>query len=147
MLPQYHLTFIWLCYICIHSANFILVEVTTLTDINIEVINFFIMKKIFQNNQNVCSMCMGFPSGPAVKNPPAVREMRFGSWSGRPPEGGLGSLPQQSCLENPTDRGDWQAAVNRVTESQTRLKQLSRNTHICVWYIHTHVGLPSQLRR
>ena len=47
MLPQYHLTFIWLCYICIHSANFILVEVTTLTDINIEVINFFIMKKIF----------------------------------------------------------------------------------------------------
>ena len=26
-----------------------------------------------------------------------------------------------SCLENPMDRGDWQAAVHRVTKSQTRL--------------------------
>ena len=30
-----------------------------------------------------------------------------------------------SCLENPMDRGAWQAMVHRVTESQTQLKQLS----------------------
>ena len=30
-----------------------------------------------------------------------------------------------SCLENPMDRGIWQATVHRVTQSQTRLKQLS----------------------
>ena len=33
------------------------------------------------------------------------------------------------CLENPMDRGAWQAMVHGVTESQTRLKQLSTSTH------------------
>ena len=33
------------------------------------------------------------------------------------------------CLENPVDRGDWRAAVHRVAQSQTRLKQLSM--HAC----------------
>ena len=28
------------------------------------------------------------------------------------------------CLENPMDRGAWQTAVHRVTQSQTRLKDL-----------------------
>ena len=32
---------------------------------------------------------------------------------------------QYSCLENPMDRGAWQATVHRVTKSWTRLKQLS----------------------
>ena len=38
------------------------------------------------------------------------------------PGGGHGSAPQYSCQENSTDRGDWQAVVHRVAESQTRLK-------------------------
>ena len=32
---------------------------------------------------------------------------------------------QYSCLENPMDRGTWQATVHRVAESQTQLKWLS----------------------
>ena len=32
------------------------------------------------------------------------------------------------CLQNPMDRGAWQAIVNRVAKSQTRLKQLSTHT-------------------
>ena len=32
-----------------------------------------------------------------------------------------GNPLQYSCLENPTDRGAWWAAVHGVTESQTRL--------------------------
>ena len=32
---------------------------------------------------------------------------------------------QYSCLENPMDRGPWQATVHGVTKSRTRLKQLS----------------------
>ena len=32
---------------------------------------------------------------------------------------------QYSCLENPRDRGTWQATIYRVTESQTWLKWLS----------------------
>ena len=35
---------------------------------------------------------------------------------------------QYSCLENPTDRGAWRAAVHRVAKSWTWLKQLSMHT-------------------
>ena len=35
---------------------------------------------------------------------------------------GNGTPLQYSCLENPMDRGAWQAAVHRVTQSQTQLK-------------------------
>ena len=34
------------------------------------------------------------------------------------------------CLENPTDRRDWQASVHRVAKSRTRLKRLSTHAHI-----------------
>ena len=36
-----------------------------------------------------------------------------------------GTTLQYSCLENPMDRGAWWAAVHRVAQSRTRLKQLS----------------------
>ena len=45
--------------------------------------------------------------------------------SARSPGGGHGNPLQCSCLENPTDRGAWQATLYGVTKSQTRLKQLS----------------------
>ena len=65
---------------------------------------------------------MGFHAGLAVKNPPAD-------------EGDAGSIPglggspgerngnplQNFCLRNPMDRGDWQATVQGVTKSRTRL--------------------------
>ena len=41
---------------------------------------------------------------------------------GRSPGGGNGNPPQYSCLENPMDRGPWQATVHGVTKSRTRLK-------------------------
>ena len=40
---------------------------------------------------------------------------------GRSSEGGNGNLLQYSCLENPMDRGTWQATVHGVTKSWTRL--------------------------
>ena len=43
---------------------------------------------------------------------------------GRSP-GGNGNPLQYSCLENPMDRGGWWATVHGVTQSRTRLKQLS----------------------
>ena len=39
--------------------------------------------------------------------------------SGRCPGGGHGNPLQYSCLENPMDRGAWQAAVHSFTESGT----------------------------
>ena len=41
---------------------------------------------------------------------------------------GNGNPLQCSCLENPRDRGAWWAAVSGVTQSQTRLKQLSSSS-------------------
>ena len=54
-----------------------------------------------------------------VKNPIAMRETIPG-W-GRSPEGEHGNPFQCSCLENPMDRGAWQATVHGVSESQIRL--------------------------
>ena len=43
--------------------------------------------------------------------------------SGRPPGVRNGSPLQYSCLENPTDRGSWQATVHGVTKSQDMTEQ------------------------
>ena len=45
---------------------------------------------------------------------------------------GNGSPLQYSCLENPMDRGAWQAMVHRVLKSRTQLKQLSMHTLWCI---------------
>ena len=56
-----------------------------------------------------------------VKNPPAkagdVRKMGSVPGLGRSLGGGHSNPLQDSCLENPMDRGAWQATVHRVTKS------------------------------
>ena len=58
-----------------------------------------------------------------VKNPPAnagdVRDTGSIPGSGRSPEGGQGYPLQYFCLENPMDRGAWQATVHGVAKSRT----------------------------
>ena len=57
-----------------------------------------------------------------VKNLPAS-EADMDSIPGleRSPGEGNGNPLQYSCLENPMDRGAWQATVHRVTKSRTQL--------------------------
>ena len=61
-----------------------------------------------------------------LKNPPAntgdVRDAGSIPGLGRSPGEGNGSPLQNSCLENPMDRGAWWAIAHGVTKSQTRLK-------------------------
>ena len=61
-----------------------------------------------------------------VKNLPAsagtIRDVGSTPGSGRSPAGGHGNPLQYSCLENPMDRGAWQASVHGVAKSWTRLK-------------------------
>ena len=47
-----------------------------------------------------------------------IRDVVSTPGSGRYPGGGNGNPLQYSRLENPMDRGTWQAAVHRVTRSQ-----------------------------
>ena len=48
---------------------------------------------------------------------------------GKIPGGGHSNPLHYFCLENPMDRGAWQATVHRVVKSRTRLKPLSTHTH------------------
>ena len=58
-----------------------------------------------------------------VKNPPAnagdIRDTGLIPGLERSPGGWHGNSHQDSCLENPMDRGAWQTMVHRVTESDT----------------------------
>ena len=78
---------------------------------------------IFSHSEVCHSPCLYFP---------------FGEWNGNP--------LQVSYLENPVDRGAWWAAVHRVTQSQTQLKQL--RMHACMHWRRkwqpTPVFLPRQ---
>ena len=50
-----------------------------------------------------------------IKSLPAMQETWVGSLGQEDPlEEGNGNLPQYSCLENPMDRGAWQAIVHGV---------------------------------
>ena len=50
-----------------------------------------------------------------------VRDLGSIPQLGRSPGEGSGNPLQYSCLENPMDRGAWQATVHRVTKSQAQL--------------------------
>ena len=61
-----------------------------------------------------------------VKNSPAncqcrleIGDMGLNPGLGRSPEGGHGNPLQYSCLEDIMERGAWQAAIHRVTQSWT----------------------------
>ena len=69
-----------------------------------------------------------------VNNPPAnegdISEVGWILGSGRSPGGGHGNTLQYSCLENPLDRGAWQAMVHRIAKSWIQLKLLCTHTLI-----------------
>ena len=67
-----------------------------------------------------------------VKNLPANAgdtKCRFNLCLGKIPGGGNSNPLQNSCLENPMDRGVWLATVHGVTKSQIWLKQLRMHAH------------------
>ena len=67
----------------------------------------------------VMYMCGASQVALVGKNPPAnagsMRDAGSVPGSGRSPGGGHGNPLQDSCLENPMDRGVWQATVYGVT--------------------------------
>ena len=65
---------------------------------------------------------MGFPGGTVIKNLPAnagdVGDPDSIPGLGRSPAAGNGNPLQHICLENPMDRGAWQATVHGFTDRQ-----------------------------
>ena len=78
-----------------------------------------------------------------VKNLPAhigdTRDAGSIPGSGRSPGGGRGNPFWYSCLENPMDRGAWQATVYSIAKSQTQLKRLSTHIVMFLALAHMHV--------
>ena len=66
---------------------------------------------------------MGFPGGSVVKDPPAnagdTGDLGSIPGSGKSSGKGNGNPLQYSCLENPTDRGPWQATIHSIAKTQT----------------------------
>ena len=75
--------------------------------------------------RNYCKLSpgMGFPGGASGKELTCQYRTHerhgFNPWVGKIPWRRDGSPLQYSCLENPMDRGAWQAIVHGVTKSQT----------------------------
>ena len=75
--------------------------------------------------------CGGFPGGTSGKGLPCSSKGKESAcnagdqdsipWSGRSSGEGNGNPLQCSYLENPMDRGDWQAIIHGVAESRTWL--------------------------
>ena len=66
---------------------------------------------------------MGFPGGSDGKESTCnAGDLGLIPGLGRSPGGGHGNPLQCSCLENPMDRGAWQAVVRGVAKSWMRLK-------------------------
>ena len=77
---------------------------------------------------------MGFPSGSAVKNLPAMQELQEPQFQslGREdsPAGGHGNPLQYSCLENPMGRA-WWATVHGVSKRWARLFVAEECSTVC----------------
>ena len=81
-------------------------------------------------------MCVtGFPGSTIGKEPPAptgyIRDKGLTPGLGRCPEGGHANPLQHSCLENPMNRGAWQATLResqRVRHYGSTHAQLSEST-------------------
>ena len=85
----------------------------------------------------------GSPGGASGKRThlPMRETCGFDHWWRRSPGEGSGNPLQCSCLENPMDRGAWQATVHGVAQSQTWVKWLgmSEGTHAYISVIFLFV--------
>ena len=92
----------------------------------------------------------GFPGGSDGKESAcSVGDLGSIPGSGRSPGEGNGNPLQYPCLENPMDRGAWQATVHGVPKSRTRLSDFTFTFLLPVRIVlgvlkYTHALLPLQ---
>ena len=90
-------------------------------------------------NRGDTHMCIDFPAGSAVKNPPASAGAAGDVGSipglGSSPRGGNGNPLQYSCLVNPMDRRSCWATVHGVTKNRTQLS----DSHFVPFYFTPYI--------
>ena len=86
--------------------------------------------------------CSGFPGGSDGKESArSAEDLASIPGSGRSPGGGDGDPLQYSCLENPMDRGAWQATVHGVEKSPKQLKWRSMHAVPMVAVLSGHCSI------
>ena len=115
----------------------------TVLSVFLQASNFFRIQRLGDSGESrivphdvfgiLSPLIWGFPMGSDSKES-ACRVGGPGSilGLGRSPGEGNGNPFQYSCLENPMDRGDWQATVPGVTESWPQLTE--QHTHTSLIY-------------
>ena len=87
---------------------------------------------------------LAFPDGSVVKNTPVntgdAGDTGSIPGSGRSPGEGNGNPLQYSCLENPMDRGIWQATIHRVAKTQTWLSNWLHIPHLIFPFIYGYIN-------
>ena len=97
--------------------------------------------KSLQSCPTLCDPVDGSPPGSPVPgilqarilesaNAGDIRDVGLIPGSGRSPREGHDKPLQCSCLENPLDRGAWQAMIDRMAKSWTQLKRLSMHANL-----------------
>ena len=92
----------------------------------------------------------GYPGGAGGKEPPCqcrleVRDTGSVPGLGRSSGGRHGNPLQYPCLENPMDRGAWRTTVHKVSQSRTRVKQISTAWTHSAKATHTHSLPPTHI--
>jgi len=119
--------------LCIHF----LILIRTFWGITVPILQMGMLRSRWKCSTTEIRMCVflgpGFPGGASGKEPACQcrRHKRCGfyPWVGEIPWKRILPL-QYSCLENPIDRGAWQATIHSVTNSWTWLKRLSMHASL-----------------
>ena len=105
-----------------HGSNFDTHPPLKKTDRDAEFLTLVLGNVTIFENRVIANVIRGFPGSSVVENPSA-NAGDVGSTPGwrRSPGVGNGNSLQYYCLENPTDRGAWQAIVHKFIKSQIGL--------------------------
>ena len=125
--------FLRLCFISYHSPRQYFSKCQLLKN-HIEYLTFRFLGQcqiLFQENQDGPRFIIfkSHPRGFSQK----VKKPHFETCCPVVPGKGTGNPSQYSCLENPMDRGAWQATVHSITKSLTRLSYWTCSLLSIIW--------------
>ena len=105
----------FMCYFCSYKNESILVPAVNISPH--QIISILHTTRWISGKESVCR-CRRHRSTGAIPG------------SGRSPGEGTGNPLEYSCLENPMDRGAWQATVQGVTKSRAQLSTHAHTHHL-----------------